>query len=219
MIYGRYFNLIHVPKTAGTWMRHVCSRSLPRDLIIGVHPDHLPFSEVLDHVTKRPTFAFVRNPWDWYVSVYGHWHTNIIHRRHEFVIPYESLDPFYKRIHDRFSGGFAKSLMTLTPWVKAEENRPSAWTLTGKLRYMTEREGASVEILRFEDDPVEQFIEILSSTSPRPLPADIPGKIRATAPKNVSERVRDYREYYTPALRRLVQERESEIIERYGYEF
>jgi len=51
---------LHIPKTAGTWVRNV------------LEPVKVKWIEhgILFEPQTKPVFAFVRNPWDWHVSFY-----------------------------------------------------------------------------------------------------------------------------------------------------
>jgi hypothetical protein len=51
---------LHLPKTAGTWMREVL-----KPIILEWH-DHRVLTESID----KPVFVFTRNPWAWHVSMY-----------------------------------------------------------------------------------------------------------------------------------------------------
>lgn len=56
----------HVPKTGGTWVREALRSSMGCDRQIGLnHGTPCEIANVLDH---KFSFAFVRNPIDWYVS-------------------------------------------------------------------------------------------------------------------------------------------------------
>ena len=66
------FVFLHMPKTGGLFVRGVLERELsglwsPPDV-----PRHLHHSRfaIPDWATDKPVLAFVRNPWDWYVSWY-----------------------------------------------------------------------------------------------------------------------------------------------------
>ena len=219
MIYGAHFNLIHVPKTGGTWMRAV-SQELPKGYVRDIHPRHQPYSDLPREIAKKPTYAFVRNPWDWYVSLYSHRNANIRHKRHEFAKPYAQLDDFHRRVYDRFSGDFARSLEVPMAWEEVEDRmgEPLKWVGGRFFRMTTSPFGFQVKVLRFEDSPVEGFVKILKETTPGGLPPKVERMIRRHPKKNVSER-RPYREYYTPELRDKVAQVDAAFIARFGYSF
>jgi len=74
MLITKHFIFIHMQKTGGVFFRRLFEDHLPPDWIvhepkIGAHAgrDRIP-----SQYAHLPAIAFVRNPWDWYVSWY-HW--------------------------------------------------------------------------------------------------------------------------------------------------
>lgn len=67
------FIFIHIPKTAGRFCRHqIVEHAGPVLYRGGLHEPAARVPEGLGHL---PLFAFIRNPWDWYVSWYFHMQT------------------------------------------------------------------------------------------------------------------------------------------------
>jgi len=56
---------LHLPKTGGTWVNHVLT-----PIAIEQRSHHIP-TDVVEHDN---VFCFVRNPWDWYVTLYQFFH-------------------------------------------------------------------------------------------------------------------------------------------------
>jgi hypothetical protein len=67
------FVFIHVPKTGGTFLRHMLKEELPDCYPLGEDDGrvHHGWDRIPDEAQGRPVLAFVRNPWDWYVSWYS----------------------------------------------------------------------------------------------------------------------------------------------------
>lgn len=218
MIYGKRFNIIHMPKTGGTWMRRVCGK-LSSDIIDGMHSRHQPYAQLTPEQASKPTYILVRNPWDWYVSIYGHRHGNITKRRHEFALPYAKLDVFHRAVYDKYAGSFEHSLQDPSPWEFDESMGNPIRTMGGRFEYMrTPPEGAAPALVkRFEDGPARVLQGILEAHH-GPLGPAVQ-KALQHAPENVSERNRAYQTYYTDETRALVAERERKIIESFSYTF
>src|SRR5579862_9270560 len=68
MIATRDFIFLHVHKTGGQFVNRLLLQYLPGARRIGYH---LPRSEAPPELRGLPALAFVRNPWDWYVSWYA----------------------------------------------------------------------------------------------------------------------------------------------------
>ena len=78
MLITRYFVLIHLHKTGGVFFRRLCRDHLPSDWIVEESKQtHAGFAAIPDQYAHLPTIAFIRNPWDWYVSWY-HWETQYL---------------------------------------------------------------------------------------------------------------------------------------------
>ena len=220
MIFGERFNLIHMPKTGGTWARRV-SEKLPPGIVRKIHPRHLPASGLTDAEAKKPTYVFVRNPWDWYVSLYGHWHGNVVNKRHEFVLPYAKLSPYWQGAHDRFGGTFERAMR---PFAKGQapidpHTGHRFGSMTEKFEGLTARPGLDVRILRYEDGPLEGYLRILRETGPAQLTPQVERILRTHQKENVSQRSRRLGDYYTPELENLVARLDDGIIRRFGYRY
>ncbi len=63
------FVFIHIPKTAGRFCRQRIVENVPVLYRGGLHG---PIQRLPDAFKQLPIIAFVRNPWDWYVSWYYH---------------------------------------------------------------------------------------------------------------------------------------------------
>lgn len=216
MIYGQHFNIVHMPKTGGTWLRRVCEK-LPEGYIDRIYPHHLGFSALTTEEAFKPTYIFVRNPWDWYVSIYGHKHGNIVHRRHEFAPPFEELDPFHQQEYRRFHGTFEDSLLFCEPPVQHGIHPDTRSVSTLFENYSVRLDGRELRVLRFEDGVRSGLSQILRETYGE-VPPDVEDLIQTHVPENVSER-QPYASYYTSRLRDLVGARDAALIERFGYSF
>jgi len=70
MLVTPHFVFIHIPKTGGRFCRrHIVEFACP---VLHRGKLHEPASRMPNQYRKLPIIAFVRNPWDWYVSWYFH---------------------------------------------------------------------------------------------------------------------------------------------------
>lgn len=114
--YSNKFIFIHIYKNAGTSMLHalqpfglnpmqkainrVSKRLLKREFY-NQRPwqAHIRSSEIIKKIGKKTfqsyfTFAFVRNPWDWQVSLYSYMLKNTRHHQHELVKSLNNFDEY-----------------------------------------------------------------------------------------------------------------------------
>jgi hypothetical protein len=225
---------IHVHKTGGQFVNRLLLEHLPGARRMGYH---LPRSEAPAEQRDLPAFAFVRNPWDWYVSWYvfnaAAPQRNPIFRgvsdsgRLDFKASIDTLvhlgHPLHAALRERITSELPETRENnfgsgITRAVMRGFMDPDAGYLTWLIRYMCSIGGSMqgmrvgrVESLR-EDMP--QLLESCGT----PVPPGLSQAI-ATAPAvNVSPR-QDYRSYYDAELRELVGERDWGIVEGHGYSF
>jgi hypothetical protein len=68
MLVTRDFVLVHVPKTGGTFLNGLVREHCE---VVYEHM-HAPYREIPSEYRDLPALAFVRNPFEWYVSWYEH---------------------------------------------------------------------------------------------------------------------------------------------------
>ncbi len=114
----RKFIFIHIYKNAGTsvtsalmpfatskW-QHMASLVLKRFNVLPQFgpqpfPDHITASELINAIGKETfesffSFAIVRNPWDWQVSLYKYMIKNTAHHQHDLVKGLGSFDEYIR---------------------------------------------------------------------------------------------------------------------------
>ncbi len=68
MIVTEHFVYIHTSRTAGTFLNNLILKQVPGARMLQYHGHLQDLPEEYSHL---PVIGFVRNPWDWYVSMFG----------------------------------------------------------------------------------------------------------------------------------------------------
>jgi len=92
------FIFIHIYKTAGSSISHAL-QPYAKSLDPQIYPTHIRASELASILGEQTyntffSFAFVRNPWDWQVSLYTYMLTNHDHRQHNLVRSFGNFERY-----------------------------------------------------------------------------------------------------------------------------
>jgi hypothetical protein len=234
MIATRQFLFIHMHKTGGQFVNRLLLEHYPGAQTIGYH---LPRSEAPGELRRLPTFAFIRNPWDWYVSWYS------------FNAASPQRNPIFRAVSEQGTADFHDTLHNLlhlchplraamreeiarglpesregnqgsgiTRLAMRSFTDPDAGYLSWLTRYMCFSGGSPEGLLMGHMENLRHDLPKLIESCGGELTPGFAGAI-ATAPAvNASPR-RDYREYYDQELRELVADRDWSIVESYNYSF
>ncbi|MGE5626406.1 MAG: hypothetical protein ACM3ZT_12760 [Bacillota bacterium] len=234
MIATPRLHFIHVHKTGGQFVNRLLLQHLPDARRVGYH---LPRSEAPADLRRLPAFAFVRNPWDWYVSWYA------------FNAASPERNPIFRGVADSGRVGFKHTLANLL-WFGDEAHAALRQAVAAQLPETRENNfgsGITRAVMQTYAAPETGYfswlvgymcavegslkglhmgrMEALREDLPRLLqecgapPSDALRQAIAAAPAvNASPR-RDYRGYYDPESMGWVAERDRAIIEEYGYRF
>lgn len=192
------FVFVHLPKTGGTWIGETL-RHAPSSWQLTFCAAHQALLDVPKIYCNVSAFAFVRNPWDWYVSWYSFWNNYADSNRSARFNAEEqrritiARQPFHQAVKSIAAEGFS---------LAQHHDR-----IVG---------ARSVSMGRFENLRHE-LIRLLDEHGCKPG-SDLRDRILSSRPIRVS-RHRHWRDYYTRATAELVALQESRIIERYGYTF
>ena len=238
MIVTKHFVYIHTSRSAGTFLNKLILEHVPGAQMIQYH-GHL--RDLPTEFSHLPVIGFVRNPWDWYVSMFFDYR-----RKHQYV---------YQIISDRGALGYeetvsrflklgdnsALSKRLLDQLVKAAPTNINARTpaprhLPGlrsehfanfpedlgyyswlfKLMFESKKTHP-VHIGRFEDLR-EEALRLFTITG-TPITEAITSYLEKTEPLNSSPRPNTFVGGYPPKLEQLVADKEKYLIEKFGYEF
>lgn len=213
--YTHRFIFFHVAKVAGLSIREALKAYAqePEQFKIkrppkhsGDKPNHLydMWAVLLLHTKARDAkrelpevvydnfykFAFVRNPWDWQVSMYHFILQEPSHIRHHLVKTMASFDEYLEWV-----------IATKTPYARGAAKFQKDMVTDAEGRLIVDFVG------RYEtfSDDFRQVCKVL--------------EIEASPPQLNSTAHRDYRAYYNDRTRKIVGEHFKEDIELFGYEF
>jgi hypothetical protein len=215
MLVTRDFVFVHVPKTAGRFLRAVLHEHFE---VVYEHPLHPYYDQLPPEYSELPAVCIVRNPWDWYVSLY-HFVHHVKDREPERVQGYlwtavmgEGDMPFKDAITKACT---VRELGGPTPaWLAVMRELDSDY-YTAMHHLATGRSDPRLEVARFEalDTDLVAFLESHGIAYPKALPESI----RTSEPVNAGRR-EHYRSYYDSDLSELVS-RSCPLVARYGYKF
>ncbi len=238
MIVTDRFVYIHVSRTGGTFLNKLIMNRVSGARMIQYH-GHL--EDLPDAHAHLPAIGFVRNPWDWYVSMFSDYR-----RKGQFVFQVLSdrgtLD--FEQTVARFlklGDGSAESRRLLThltrvaprvidarrparnhlPGLRSEHfaNYPEGIGYYGWLFQLMFRSGGgrAIHIGRFENLREEAF-RLFEETG-TPITNPMVDYLKNARPLNESPRPKSFVGAFGPELERLVAEKERALIDRFGYEF
>ena len=217
MTITNYFLLLHVPRTGGQFLRKVCYENMPADWFIRNALDpHTPYEVVADDFRELPMFSLVRNPWDWYVSIY-HYQTQTKSAGEE--------GPMWESAYERGRSDFQTTVRRLCTGERFEN--PTTGPIMRELdcdHYTAQwwrTAGMGVERGEVESGRFESLQrDFLSFLERHRVPIDdrFAATLREEPPYGSSKRG-PYRDYYDDELRELVRHKARRIVDPYGYEF
>ena len=237
MIVTEHFVYIHVSRTGGTFLNKLIMNQVrgARMLQYHGHLEDLPAA-----YAHLPVIGFVRNPWDWYVSMYSDYR-----RKGQYVfqilsdrgtLDFDRTIARFLNLGDGSAGSrrLLQHLARIAPRV-INARQPARNHLPGlrsehfagypegigyyswlfQLMFRSEREHA-VHFGRFENLR-EEALRLLEETG-TPITNDIAAYLKQGEALNASARPKSFVGAYAPGLEQLVAERERFVIDRFGYE-
>ena len=215
MIGCKHFLWLHVMKTGGQWLRQaVLPQFPPRWGIVHVN-QHVTLERALsEHPSLKgnPTWCHVRNPWDWYRSMFTFMKQHWEDKTGGYILPRQQWGQHCAVWDYRFKHGwsFADYLHSCHAGELSNEHGQS---FSHHFRHVG---GFDVDhVVRHER--LRAGTEAMLQRLCGPLPAPLLQALRQEAPRNTS-RHRPTPAYYTPELIEVVRELDREIIDRFGYE-
>jgi hypothetical protein len=238
MIVTKHFVYIHTSRTAGTFLNKLILDHVPGAQMLQYHGHLRDLPEEFSHL---PVIGFVRNPWDWYVSMFFDYRRK---QQYVFKIIFDSGARGFAEIVPRFlklgdNSDQSKSL--LAQLVKAaptviDAAAPSRLHLPGLtsehfanysedqgyyswlFRLMYESKNSHrIHIGRFENLR-EEALRLLT-ISGTPITGGISAYLERSEALNSSPRPKEFVGGYPPELEQLVADKEKYLIDQFGYDF
>ena len=238
MIVCRKFVYIHTSRHAGTFINKLLLEHVPDTKMLRYHGQ---LSDLPAQYSELPVLGFVRNPWDWYVSMYFNYKKK---KQYVFEIVSEQGSLGFEATIERFANlgdGSSTSTALLTelqrvapermgphvppglrnPGLRKEnfQNYPAglgyySWLVRQMHEVQGTLNGAFGRFEKLRSD----LPELLRQTG-TPITPEMSEYIEAKERLNSSSREDCYRRYFSESLADLVGQRDRYITERFDYTF
>jgi len=238
MIVTEHFVYIHVSRTGGTFLNKLILEHVPGARMLQYHGQ---LKDLPDSYSQLPVIGFVRNPWDWYVSMYFDYR-----RKKQYVYEIiseggvvgfkETVARFLrlgdnsdqsKNLLDKLVAAAPEAINTQTPsrlgnpGLRSEHFAafPKEFGYYSWLtRLMFEaKKRHRVHLGRFENLR-EEALRLFTLTD-TPITAGITAYLQQADALNSSPRPTDIIGTYSPELELLVAEKDKYLIDQFGYDF
>ncbi len=238
MIVTNHFVYIHTSRTAGTFLNKLILEQVPGAQMLQYHGLLRDLPAAFSHL---PVIGFVRNPWDWYVSMYSDYQ-----RKQQYVfeiisdggtLGFEATVSRFlnlgennsqsKRLLNRLIHAAPKVIDASTPrrlgnpglrsehFAAFPENL-GYYSWLSKLMYESKKKHR-VHFGRFEALR-EEALRLFTITG-TPITEGITSYLNEADALNASTRPKDTLGAYGPELELLVADKEKYLIDHFGYDF
>jgi hypothetical protein len=211
---------VHVPRTAGVFIRGVLRDHLALDANAPRLSTHAAYDELPAQFRDRPGFCVVRNPWDWYVS----WYHHVINRGPRLA-GLDPGDPKRTNWEKLFAGGRSNFKETVVSACEGRLEHPFAKSARQRdsdvySEYVRILAGRAIKQGRIEAGRFEELIPFLVGYLDRRglLTEALREAVEHSPPANTTKHG-PYRDYYDRDLRDLVAHKARWLIARFGYAF
>ncbi len=238
MIVTEYFVYIHISRTGGTFLNKLILEQVPGAKMLQYH-GHL--KDLPPEFSHLPVIGFVRNPWDWYVSMFFDYR-----RKQQYVfeiisdggvVGFKGTVSRFLRLGDnsvqskKLLGQLVNAAPTIinaqtpsrlgNPGLRSEHfaNFPEGfgyYSWLSKLMFESKQRHL-VHIGRFENLR-EEALRLFTITG-TPITEGIISYLKKSDALNSSPRPSDLIGAYPPELELLVADREKYLIDQFGYDF
>lgn len=238
MIVTDHFVYIHTSRTAGTFLNKLIMEHVAGARLIQYH-GHL--KNLPAKYAHLPVIGFVRNPWDWYISMFHDYRRK---QQYVYKIVSDGCGTQAEDVIERFlnlgdGSVLSKSLLSqLVVAAPTEINLRTpprlrnpgllsshfanytkdmgyySWLL--KTMYET-TDSRELNIGRFENLR-EETLRLFELTG-TPITNAVRSYLREEKPANSSDRTKDFIGAYPPDLQRLVADKDSVVVEQFAYKF
>ena len=206
MILSKRFVFLHLPKTGGSFVRELCVHHAPPEWECRLFDDHPTIREIPPEYRHLPVFGFVRNPYDWYVSWY-------------YYLKKRGDNDFFNQASNNGGRGFKDTMLAAFEAdigaLYGFECQFSDSAYGCYMNYVFGNDLDQLQIGTFERLR-EDLYRIWSSMVE--LPVEMKRQITDFPKVNESQRGH-YRKYYDAELRAVIESKDSEVLDHFGYKF
>jgi len=238
MIVTDYFVYIHTSRHAGTFINRLIMENVSGAQMLRYHGQlkHLP-----PQFKHLPVIGFVRNPWDWYISMYFDYQSKnqyiyeIVSEGGKADIN-ETLKRFVQLGNDESDATHTRKLLFQAAPKDLNQTQPMRYLMPGLTKNDFAQYPQNVgyyswlyknmheinnnlvgNIGRFENLRKE-LLRLFEETN-TPISSKMSKYINDQKPVNSSSRDKSYAQYYTDELVELIAKKDQWIIDQYHYKF
>jgi hypothetical protein len=238
MIVTDKFVYIHTSRQAGSFINRLILEHIPGSSMLRYHGKLVDLPNDYKHL---PVIGFIRNPWDWYTSMYFNYKSK---QQYIYNVISESDSLGFSDTVERFanlgdksptSQSLLKILQQVAPDNLAQDlplklKRPGLIKNDFKhyeqnmgyyswlLKKMHEVDGKLIGHFGRFEKLREDLLMLLESTG-TPISNSMLGFINNMQALNTNSREPNYKKYYNDTLRDLILERDSYIIDTFSYHY
>jgi hypothetical protein len=211
---------VHIPRTAGSFIRQVFGEHFGADPAAPRFSTHASYDELPSEFRDRPAFCLVRNPWDWYVSWYHHTlaQGERLAGRSDTSLKRANWQKLFRSGRAAFGEVIADMCEGRLEHAFAESARRRDVDLYSE--YVRVLAGRAIKHGRLEAGRFEELVSFLLRFLARHelLTDSLRAALEQSPRVNASEHG-PYRQYYDDELRDLVAHKARWLTARFGYSF
>lgn len=223
------FTWLHVPKTGGTWLHQVLTQHAPPSWAVsGGPPAHVRLWEVpmaLEHWNRRPervglpVVASVRNPWDWYVSLYFFLEQHRVNRTGGYAVPKHQRQPGLTQWEERYGkGNSVRGFRIALPRILEDMHVKAVMGIASPQTFFLRNPDGSVGVMPVRFEGLRRnMLAALEEIGVEVTPA-LRGALLKSPKANASGHAA-YTNCYDDMTRKLVADHEAWLIDRFEYRF
>lgn len=212
------FVFLHLQKCGGSFIRNFMLENIPSAK--NIVPQHDGYTTIKSNHKNKPVIGVIRNPWDWYVSLY-HFH---LPSKGSFMHPIIEKGGSFKGFLNLFLNKKKGRIHDINfDWVTKMDVGPYSYRVIKcfnksglNIKNIGDCNFNGVNIIKMEN-LVFNFIDVLTEKGIT-LSDETINKLKSRNKVNTSAH-KNYRQYYDDNTIELVSKKDRLIIKHFNYEF